>query len=531
MHKRLLQAPADPPRETDAPAKLNSPGTPTSHTPYCRSFLVLRTVRLRYGLMGVSPNVTRVRMRQITHRRPALTAGLFVLGALTAAPHSAAANDAAPPSSPCAGNRGIVPTLGSWSPDEDPITSPARFGNRDESFEIRVLGLGTGLGTLADGRQTPPVSFRTVRVRGRTTQLALCRGTRVLARYARPDRRTQIGGVSLNGDRIAWRTWRPGGRGALHVGRVSRKRIVGVRSTAVPALPAKRQINGRILVMPDGTAAWSLPTATGPGVWLWPTGRAPRRLAAPASAGTPTLGWDVRIVDDRHVLLGDTAAVSRYGPTTPGRCPTAVGATTRTFGDRHFVAVQGARYFQSSDSSLWSQLLVCDPLVGDYVHVRASRSSGDKYGNGSGTNPVAILSTAGVAVAVDREAGDRMRVRSEIVRLDDTTVTTAVGAVDGVDPDPALVPTPQGPAVRILPGAVAWLSTPTAAAGFDAPLGVRTVMLADADGIRAVGSIPPAVVDPGLVLTPERVRWTDGTATQELPVRPVPGAIVERFDR
>ncbi len=469
-------------------------------------------------------------------RSPGLRPGLgVVLGiGLLGFAGAPAAHAAGRPCSP--GSPGVVATLGTWlpsdDPDGDPITRPETYGNDGEWGEgstVAVAGLASGRGLLVDdGATTHRAALRSVRRGDRVVRLELCDRRKRLATIRRPDPRGRIGGVSVNGDRIAWRVWRAGRPGTLSVGRIDHGRVVAVRTTAVPTLARADAINGRILVVPDGTAAWSLPVAGRAAVWLWPAGRAARRLVLPPRARVRDPGWDVRIVDDRHVILGPSATVLRYGPTTPGRCPTPVGATVSPIAGRSLVHVPGASITEPGAVTYWAQSLLCDPRVGDYVHVHATPGLGTKYMENTGGVPVDAISTAGVLVEADTNEDYGTTVLSEVTDLRtgaSTSVTGGVGDPAGPD-EPRLVGTPTS--VRVLPGAVAWLggAKPGRSRALDAL--PRRIWLADAAGVRPVGRLPAhAGIDAALDLTPTSLTW-GGPAAGSTTVRPVPGATVER---
>ncbi|WP_157252010.1 hypothetical protein [Patulibacter americanus] len=440
-------------------------------------------------------------------------------------------------------NPGVVATLGTWSSDGAEITAPEELLDGEDLLGFETRGVASGLGHLAaralGGTGLPrgrPVVLRRVGQDGRSPRLVLCHGGRRLAVVGAADPQARVGGVSVNGDRLVWRTWRPGRRGTVTVGRVSRGRVVGLRRTELPVVGARGAVNGRIVVMPDGTASWSLEVAGRAAVWLWPRGARPRRLTVPPDRERQPGGWDVRIVDDRHVLLGSTSTVLRYGPATPGRCPTPVGAAVDALGGLQLVSVPGVRAQESTDVQEWSQRLVCDPAVGDYVHVHASFGGGDKYGNAFGTTPVATLATAGVLLHVDRASGGSYAYSyaTEVTPLATRRPTIARGIVDDPETVAVTTPPPAGgePAasvgVRVLPGVVAWVTGP-AATDVEATPVDRDVWVADADGARVVGRLPAdAPLYPALTLTPSTVGWTGPAGPVSVPVRPVPGDVVHR---
>lgn len=453
-------------------------------------------------------------------------------GLAAAAPAGAAARSAPV----CAaGSAGVVATLGTWSDEQDPIDRPGSYGRGDGPFLIEVAGFGTGLGRLAaTGEDVVPGALRIVPRTGGGRRLELCEGRGLIAVGPSVPKETKVGGLSLSGDRIAWRTWRPGRRGVVSIGRVVGRRITGVRTASAPVLPRSQAVNGRILVTPAGTAAWSLETKGRAAVWLWPHDRPVRQLTLPGDRRRTPGGWDVRIVDDRHVLLGRTETVLRYGPTTPGSCPVPVGATDVPFAGGRLVRVPEAVFRQSTDVARWSHTLLCDPAAGDYIDMHASRSSGGKYGESSGADALAALSTAGVLVHVDAaNAYGAPMLSTVVVRATRQTTVASGGVADTTAPAsaPPLALSLNAPTrigLAIVPGVVAWIAAAPARFDSDVPKD-RRVWLADAAGARIVGVLPDeGTDDPRLAVTDGSLTWSDGATTRTIPVTPALGSVVER---
>lgn len=475
-------------------------------------------------------------------RAPALAGAAVVLGTFAA---SGVAAESATADSACAASRpGLIATLGVWDQYDDrgPITAPERVFEHSQDYDagLRVLGASTGLGRLADGSPRVALAARITPRGTQNARIVLCRGRTFVARLPAIGARERLGGLSANGQRVAWRVWTPGRRGRLFVGSVRGRRVVAVRRVDVPILRKRDAVDGRIAVMPDGTASWSLPAKGGPGVWLWPAGRAARRLAVPAAA-RDAAAWDVRVVDDRHMLLGGTDVVLRYGPVTPGRCPTPMGARVTALGPVRIVSVAGARTGDGWKSgSGWSQTLVCDPARGDYLHATVAGVSADSIGS-SWTLYERALATAGVLVEQTRtqdETGAMWAV-SRVTRLGDARTVAVPGAVN----EPGGGYTPSVVGVRLAPGAVAWVTGPEALPDPGGPAAMpsprrpaspssvsRTIWVADADGPHQVGRIPAgAPDDPELTLDAGTVTWNDGEGVRSAPVRPVANDTVATY--
>jgi hypothetical protein len=375
---------------------------------------------------------------------------------------------------------GLVPSLGTSS-------------YADESG-VAVYGGSEGL--AEDG-----LDLRLLRRGGQIRGLALCNGSSTAARLPLPrDRRARVVAVSVNGQRVAWRT-ASGSRGTLAVGRVSRRFVSGVRSTTTRALagPQKgRQINDRFQVTPDGSVAWSLPVGTRAGVWLWPAGGTPRRVALTRNNDGGNASRDVRIVDRHHVLIGPGTTIARYGPPTPGSCPTGIGVTSVDAGPLA-VRFSGGSTVEGDDESFsWEHILVCDPAVGDYTRVIRFGGSSSGVGTTVGTSrtPTRVAYVPGTLV-VERSTregfgGDYTIEHDALIVPRDASnpIRTATGggiAGPGIDAPASYPPIRPGPAprpvgVRVAAGALAW----TEGDATNLQVG-RPVWLSDAAGARRVG--------------------------------------------
>jgi hypothetical protein len=406
---------------------------------------------------------------------------------------------------------------------------PVSFGlppdDEGSGPEDAAPGLVTGLGTRGS-----TVEVRTTRRRGRIRSVELCADGGRLARLPRPDRRARLTGASVNGRYVAWRTSGPGARGTLRVGRVRGGSVVAVRTTTNAALRRSTVRSGRLLVMPDGTTAWSLPENGRAGVWLWPSGRGPRRIASLSAADVLDTSVDVRILDDRNVLLPGPGRVVRYGPATPGVCPRAYAAPSFALGPLRLATV--GVYTSSGNVTEVAELTaVCDTKIGAYRSVYAStRSSSSPYGVGLET-AVRTYRTAGVVVTlVASSSGPGTtveRYHTVVHRFDGSAFPSdgsylgrdAIAAIDPATFDGGPPALPQG--ARMVPGAVAWVATS------DRLHVSGKVWLADAAGTRVVGGIPPTAVgkpeDATLRLDPGALTWLDGTQRRSVPVAPVPG--------
>lgn len=437
--------------------------------------------------------------------RAAVTAAATVLlaGIAVAVPASASA-------APCPrSHQGIVATLGVF--DDGNEVTHLDDGDRVNSRGVETLGTAP----LADPDDARTVAIRVTRRNGRTRAAALCRGTELLARLPRPDPRTRFTGLSANGRYVAWRTSGPGRRGSLSVGRLRGRRIVAVRRTSNGALRADRRSNGRILVMPDGTAAWSLPDRGRAGVWLWPRGTAARRVGLYAEREALDTSVNVRIVDDRHVLLLDQGLIARYGPATPGRCPEPTAATPFDLGSWRLFSVTDPGDEGGTTTVSSTSYVACDPAVGDYVKVFGDDSfTNSQYGQDE-TRTRRMVRTANVVV-------------SELVNLEGTATGAGVHVVgdDRRHEVGGALLLPGGPAPKdganlaVVPGAVAWVQ-PSAQGR-----GVPEVWLSDANGTRAVGTADPQSTTARVALSRATLSWSDAGTTRSTGVSPVPDSPV-----
>lgn len=376
---------------------------------------------------------------------------------------------------------GLAPSLGTSSYADDSGAS--------------VYGASEGL--AEDG-----LDLRVLRRAGQIRGLALCNGSSTAARLPLPrDRRARVVAVSVNGQRVAWRTTSRA-RGTLAVGRVSHRVVGGVRSTMTRALagPQKgRQINDRFEVTPDGSVAWSLPVGTRAGVWLWPAGGKPRRVALTRNNDGGNASRDVRIVDRHHVLIGPGMTIARYGPRTPGSCPTGIGVTTVDSGPLE-VRFSGGSTVEGIDESFsWEHLLVCDPAIGDYTRVIRFGGSSSGVGTTVGTSrgPTRVAFVAGTLVVerstrdgfggdytIDHDALIVPRDASQPIRNATGGGIAGPGIVPPASyPSVGSGPAPQPVGVRVNAGALAW----TEGDATNVQVG-RPVWLSDAAGTRRVGT-------------------------------------------
>lgn len=397
--------------------------------------------------------------------------------------------------------------------------------------------------------------LRVLRQKGTIRGLAICGGEKTLARLPLPkDRRSLVVAVSIDGQQVAWRTTSKAS-GTLSVGQVSRRVVRNARTSTTRTLrgPLKgQQVNGRLMVTPDGSVAWSLPVGTRAGVWLWPAGEKPRRVALTHKNDGGNAGRDVRIVDRHHVLIGYGTELARYGPRTPGACPVALGVTSADVGPLA-VRYSAGSYTENEngDSGGASHLLVCDPTVGDYTRIIRFGSGGSGSG-GSGNvgfdgEPARVAFTAGTLVIerVTRTSGGGSSDTSYdaliVPRDPRSSIRTATGggiAGPGIDPPPVPTDWPSTSsrpvAVRLAPGAVAWSEGDPRTA--DNP---RPIWLTDAGGSRIVGNasrrrIPTA---PGYTLGPDVeltldttiASWysEDGTGRTQVAPTADPGLAIE----
>lgn len=453
-----------------------------------------------------------------------------------------------------------------WTALAVPGAAAASYGNPGVCAAVSAKGsitpsLGTGsyrvsdddrvtayVGGFTGGLLTNEPKPRVLRRDGRLRGIALCKGKRTVARLPLPrDRRADVVAVSVNGRRVAWRTT-VNGRGTLSVGTAHGRIVRAARSSTTRALfgtGPKQRVTGQLLVTPDGSVAWSLPVGKRAGVWLWPHGQRPRRIAVTArDKVTGYAGRDVRIVDRHHVLIGPDGEIARYEPPTPDRCPVGIGVTAKTIGPLQARFSSGAFTEQYGEGAGWSHLLICDPVVGDYTRVLSFGSYSSGIGSSgdysSSHRPTRVAFTAGTLVVEQATSsygggGTDIEYRALIVPRDpaEPIRSASDGGIAGSDIEPP-APMPTNPtariAVRMVPGAVAWTER-------DPTTRVISVWLADADGRRAIGTATPRdIVTPGgrtptsdteLDLGPDVVTWNTPTGTARAPVVPVFGAALE----
>lgn len=425
-----------------------------------------------------------------------------------------------------------VATLGIWDPSSN--------RGRNAGHGSEESGVATGLGRPETFRGSSVVpAARVQRRNGEISRVLLCRGPRLLARLPVPaDRRSRIVGLSVNGRKVAWRLAGSNGRGSLQVGTVRRGRLVGVRRTSSRVLDRARHYDGRMVVMPDGGAAWSLRQGRKAGVWMWPAGERPRRIAL--ANPIVTASWDVRIVGRHHVLLGAAKRIVRYGPRTPGRCPAPQLARHYDLGPVRIVQVPSASIEYASFG--WSSLLICDRAVGDYTHVLnyEFEDVGDGSGHTASSSEPADVTVTGRTVLVRSTGssswpgGDYFSsgIGTTVIPLDGRerfeTLPTIISEGYAQNPER---PTNADAGWAVSPGAVAWARDLPAAPDADRP--TREIWLADARGARLVGNYPtgltPSPEDaPGLELSATSLTWTAGTVRRTVPVTPDANTAIER---
>lgn len=426
------------------------------------------------------------------------------------------------------------------------------------------LSLGTGSYVTRDGERVNAIDsgyaeglaprqpdLRVLRSNGRVRGLALCVGDRAAARLPLPkNRRARVVAMSANGNRVAWRTT-VGTRGTLSVGVVKNRAARNVRSSTTAALFGRgsvERVEGRLVVAPDGSVAWSLPVGTRAGVWLWPSDAQPRRIAiTKRSRVDGDASRDVWIVDDRHVLIGSGEEIARYGPRTPGHCPTGTGVKDVDVGPLAVRFSGGADLEQFGESTGWSHILICDPDVGDYTRVIPFSSSSSGIGSSGdvseSTGPTRVVYTAGTLIierVTNEYGGGSTSTTNDALIADRDSRTPVRTTSDGGIAGPGLVPAPfaysqpgypAGPiSVQAAPGAAAWTER-------DPRTGAITVWLADAAGTRPVGtatavasSLPNGYTNPqytGLSLAPGEVTWNTPTSTARAPITPTADSVFE----
>lgn len=326
--------------------------------------------------------------------------------------------------------------------------------------------------------------------------------------------------LSVNGRFVAWRTWRAGSGGDVFVGRVSRGRIAAVRRTPAAAVPVRRAIDGRFVVVPDGTVAWALDagsTRARPSrLWVWPRGRDSREVDVPSDQRRR---WQsVRLLDDRHLLLDASSTPVAFASPSPGRCPSLTSGSWRRLGSWRAAAVPSVEFFGEDFPERWSWIAVCDPVSGRYLGLFRERDDGDHYGTTSDgvgrlaamgpwlvadhriSDPGSASGTTPYAEIVDSRTGARHRARS-------------ASRIAGID-----APDVLAPAATMAPGALTWNETaPTDAPGGASP-GRDDVWLSDANGTRIVGQGPASGASAAPALETSQVTWASDGGRVAAPV-------------
>ncbi|MDO9408582.1 hypothetical protein [Patulibacter sp.] len=336
--------------------------------------------------------------------------------------------------------------------------------------------------------------------------------------------------MSVNGSFVAWRVWRPGERGRVYRGQVSRGRLHDVERAVTPKSPRDEAVDGRLIVVPDGLVAWGTGDASSKGtfsrVYVWERAGRPRstRLASD-EFGQAAYLISIRPVDARHVLTNASDTPIVVGRPTRGSCPKPVVGTWAAFGDRQILAVVDTDRRTESDSdgdiARGGWVLVCDPSTGDPESVISESFFGDKYGYTDTT--LRRIIRDGPWIVAERTVGT-----TDIIDTRDRSQASAPGFVDvpGV-PVPADVqgPVPQTPTpagVVLVPGAIASTST-SGTSG-------RGIVLRDATGRRVVGHGPPGKgtdyafrgIAPTLTLDATTLTWTTADQPGRADVHPLP---------
>lgn len=392
---------------------------------------------------------------------------------------------------------------------------------------------------------------RRVQVRttgGRHRRLVLCADGRLRARLPALRGRQFVTAIAVNGPYVAWAVRPPGTPATVAVGRVRGGRLRAVRRTSTATgLYASRTVSSdAFLVLPDGTAAWSVLAMREPVGAVWPRGEAVMPFSgavpdAPLSAVPPsmTFGNSIAVLDDRNVLL-EGQVIRAYRPTVAGSCPVLTTGTWHELGGWK-VADVGGQSDEGADagqSTLHS--VVCDPARGQYIDLTTTRYHSGRAGYGE----------TGVGTTA---RNGRWLLRAVIGR-DDDRGATAVAITDPTTGErhvadghlevtglPPVVETPPDTVeasathrgATAIQGATAWIERAGVAGKGD------SVWLSDADGTRAVGSAAAVVYDPptsnspwvsarrsvrDLALSGTTLSWTgsDGSTSTQA-VRPIAG--------
>lgn len=333
--------------------------------------------------------------------------------------------------------------------------------------------LQSGLAAGATGTDLVVVVKRDRKGRGAP---AVCAGTERVAVLPSISRDELIGSASVNGRRVAWRTWDANGAGAMRVAAIRAGRARSVHRASVPFVGATEASSPAIHLLPSGTVAWKVAARA----WVWPIGRKPVKVAAVPRRADGITAPSVRILDDRHVLVDDTARA--YRKPAPGSCSRMIGGgpTVDVAGWRITEFNNGkfddAQEFSSSTSSV-----VCDPTTGSYLaSVRSGASSGTYLGDPGGQDSVDFHRAGDWLLAVHTSGGElgsgasttegrnlktnRHFSAPGVLTLAGPTTTEATGAIAG-------------------PGYLAWCERSDAGAGSSA------IWLADRSGTRRLATV------------------------------------------
>lgn len=380
------------------------------------------------------------------------------------------------------------------------------------------------LSGLAAGQGPTSMSVAVERDRDGRGRPVLCDGRKQIAAMPTIRRDELIGSASVNGRRVAWRTWRPTATGVMRVATVHAGRARNVHHASVPVLARRDSVSTAIHLLPSGTVAWKVGPSKTARSWVWPIGKRPVKIAA--SPPTPNYAApSIRIVDDRNVLVDDT--IRAYRPPTRGVCSRVIAGGKRTnVGGWTLTRINDGTLDDDQEFSSDSTALICDPTTGIYVAATdAGGSSGTYVGDPGGQFSVDHHRAGDWLLITRTTTGEGV---SESTTTEGRNVRTsehfdAYGSVElaGV-PHPA-PGTPSVPGTSLTwttaatagPGYVAWCSTPETTGK------TAAVWLSDGQGTRRLAEIPPGSPC-ALNAADGQIQWGPAYARSTQPVTPAP---------
>ncbi|MEV4419270.1 hypothetical protein AB0L40_04745 [Patulibacter sp. NPDC049589] len=328
----------------------------------------------------------------------------------------------------------------------------------------------------------------------------------------------RIGGMAWTGRFVAWRTWRPGRRGRIHVARLGRRGVVGrVRTVSTQRLPRRAAFDPRIAVTSDGVVLWTLLHGHTDRTWVSAPGRRVRTLIRAA----PRRG-DLVLFDDAHVLTTDatdsSARLVAFRRGHPGACSGrgddgAVNSHPAGALGGWCLRITSGRALGWGDEMDEHHILwLYRPDTHRVLATFDEYDSADRYG--SSFDCVCRIVRAG-SLAIAQTDGSGQDPNSDDPRSSEQTAVTdtvsgrtfqASGVLGSPDAEPG-----ERVSALVVDGAAAWLEDHTGSPS--------TVWVRDAGGVRSVGEAE--IGGPGLALDGRTLRWTpdDGAASVTLQPR------------